>query len=146
MYKRILILIVLSLSLFNCSSISNSLLNEKDKKAELEKILPKVVQIYLWKSYGDLGKYLKDSDDDELLRSISKNYQDIKISDVLKDQINYENQATRAFVVLEVKSFSAPNYVLQSHFDQMEWKFDNSTGWKLIKVDFGKASISNASS
>ena len=98
-----------------------------------------MIQIYLWKSYGDLGKYLKDPDDDGMLKALLKGYQDHKISDVLKDQVTYESEATRAFVVLEVKSFSAPTYVLESHFDQMEWKFETATGWKLVKVDMGQA-------
>lgn len=142
MKKPQLLFIIVALLFFSACSIGrNNLLSTEDsRKSDFHLEAQKLVRPYRVQSYDEIAPLLAKDKSGEILFSLKKKYKKNKIKDIDIEQIDFENEANLAYQILSVSSFSAPTYLVSTHFDQVTWEFfPYSGGWRIIKVDTGSS-------
>lgn len=133
-----IILVLCFLSLLSCSSFQRTISNEEDRKAELYSHMQKVKRSYRWLTFEELAEFFSKEISLESLHDMHKFYKDKKVKEVNVEQIDFEEEANKAYLILEVKTFSAPRYLIDTHLDQISWKYSISGGgWQITKIDVG---------
>ncbi len=140
--KKIIFVLLLSFG-FGCSMLSESFKNELDRKMELEVLVNKVNQTLAWQTFDELVPLI-EGNPHELMRMLTKEYKTTKINEVEVDQVTFEEESFRAYSVFKISAFSSPTYVLESHFDQIEWVYKaEEGGWKIKNLVIGRKSDKN---
>lgn len=140
----LLIVSIALVSITSCTFVSQSMKSDEERISDLEIMVEKISKIYSWKSYNELAKYI-DGNPSNIIRDLNRKYKEIRISEVNVDRIDTESKADaqdeeKAYSILEVKSFTVPKNILETHYDQIEWVFKASEdGWRIKKIDMGKA-------
>ena len=140
MLKSRLLATMLLICLANCSYVFNLMKTPEQREAELEQLATKISKIYSWQTFEELMPISSIQMPFDNIRQLSKQYKSRKIKEVTIDQVSFKKESTKAFLVLEIKSFTTPSLTIQSHYDQIELKFDDrNEGWKITKIDLGMA-------
>lgn len=140
----LLLVILLSfLSISACSTFKRTIASEEDRKAELYSVTNKVLKAYRWSSFEDLAPLFSGKISIDSVQELRRFYKGKKVKEAELEQVDFENEAHRAYQLLSVKTFSAPRYMIESHLDQITWEFSATQGgWTILKIDVGNTSSS----
>jgi hypothetical protein len=128
-----------------CSYIRHSVSTESDRKVDLYALTTKVIKAYQWQSFEELSPMMSPKLSTDSLYSLNRFYKTKKIKEVEVEQLDFEEDAFKAYQIISVRTFSAPTYMLETHLDQITWEFTKEHGtWKIIKIDTGTTGISDA--
>lgn len=134
-----LFLFLLSLNLVSCTYLSQNMRSDEEKMVDLEKLVATTHKIYSWQDFDKLVPMI-DGLPNQIMRDISKAYKGVKFNEVSVDQVTYKDGLEKAYSVFEIKSFRNPSFVVESHFDQIEWIFKASEGgWRIKSISIGKS-------
>ncbi len=141
MTRYILVFSVLSILLISsCSTFQRSIATEEDRKTELYALMPKVTRAYRWVAFEELAPMFSNKISIDSVQQMHKFYKNLKVKEVDVEQIDFEEEANKAYVILQVKTFSAPRYMIESHLDQITWKYSvKGGGWQIVKMDIGSS-------
>ena len=123
----------------SCSYIKYSTMGDEGRMNELRMVSAKIVKAVSWSEFMEVAPKTTISSRDKILRDLSTAYRERKIKDVKETELDFGDDFKTAYQVIQVQSFSAPTYAVESEIFQFEWVYDASDeGWKIDKLTFGK--------
>jgi uncharacterized protein YceK len=139
-YHLLCLSLAVVLVLSGCSMFRRSMASEEDRKAELYSMMPKVLRSYRWSAFEELAPMFSGGISIDSVQSLHRFYKNKKVKEAEVEQIDFDNDVARAYQLLQVKTFSPPRYLIESHLDQITWEFSASGGgWKIIRIDIGNS-------
>lgn len=145
--RPICYLLICLLSSSACSYLRRTVSTESDRKVDLYALTTKVIKAYQWQSFEELSPMLSPDMSTDSLYSLNRFYKSKKIKEVEVDQLDFDEDAFKAYQIISVRTFSAPTYLLETHLDQITWEFTKEHGaWKIIKIDTGTVGKSDVTS
>jgi hypothetical protein len=128
-----------------CSYIRHSVSTESDRKVDLYALTTKVIKAYQWQSFEELSPMLSPHMSTDSMYLLDRFYKSKKIKEAEVEQLDFEEDAFKAYQIISVRTFSAPKFMLETHLDQITWEFTKEHGtWKIIKIDTGNSGGSDA--
>ena len=110
-------------------------LTESDRMQLLPPTVSKFTSSLSWPDKSEAMRYVAQESRQEVAEGLELLGEDVKIVDSRVSNVNYEDNARKAVVNINVRFYQVPYYVVKTRKDKQTWEFGSSSGWQLIDIE-----------
>ncbi len=134
--RKFTFLLLSFLTIFSCTSILNVSTSASGREAMLRDITQKFHKDLYWKIYDNLSENISPPFREQYINSVKQSCKAEKIMEIEVQNIEFFEDSKKAHVVIQIKSFKEPRYMVETRKEKETWIFASlNGGWLLESVE-----------
>lgn len=122
--------------LTSCSSIVNVSSSSSGRQENLNDIVQKFHKDLYWKAYNKLADNISANYREKYINMVSKSCKSERVIEIEVENIDFFEDSKKAHVLIKIKSFKEPRYMVEDRREKETWSFISlDGGWLLESVE-----------